>query len=202
MEWYNVWRACPRMLIGSLLGSRWPDDLRRNLRRLRPRACLGTSWMSSTFSWQKAMGGEGAHGVLVSFRRARAIERLETFCTLVAPLPKIFRLTKAGKLIDGVFKRRNDLYTPSMLAVADADVSLRMDWADRAGGSTESLARACGCQLCCHSKSWVDAKRTGLRTWRPTLADAVEYVRLPESHRSRHRRVGRCRAEGRSASRS
>lgn len=81
-----------------------------------------------TWSWQKAMGGEGAHGMLVL--SPRAVERLETY-NPDRPLPKIFRLTKGGKLIEGIFKGET-INTPSMLAVEDALDSL--NWIKSIGG--------------------------------------------------------------------
>jgi phosphoserine aminotransferase len=89
-----------------------------------------------TFSWQKALGGEAAHGMLVL--SPRAIERLEKE-PAPRPLPKIFRLTKGGKLIDGIF-RGETINTPSMLAVEDWLFCL--DWAESVGGLKGLVARA------------------------------------------------------------
>ena len=89
-----------------------------------------------TFSWQKALGGEAAHGMIVL--SPRAIERLERE-PAQRPLPKIFRLTKGGKLIDGIFKGET-INTPSMLAVEDWLFCL--DWAEQAGGLDALVARA------------------------------------------------------------
>jgi phosphoserine aminotransferase len=89
----------------------------------------------ATFSWQKTLGGEGGHGVLIL--GPRAINRLESY-TPDRPLPKIFRLTKAGKLIEGIFTGET-INTPSMLAVEDAVVTLQ--WARSVGGLQGMIAR-------------------------------------------------------------
>ena len=111
-----------------------------------------------TFSWQKVLGGEGAHGVLIL--SPRAVERLESY-TPDRPLPKIFRLTKGGKLIEGIFKGET-INTPSMLCVEDYIVAL--NWAKSVGGLRGLIARA-------EANAQVVADFVAARDWIANLAE-------------------------------
>ncbi|CAN5416878.1 phosphoserine transaminase [soil metagenome] len=107
----------------------------------------------ATFSWQKVLGGEGAHGVLIL--GPRAVERLESY-TPAWPLPKVFRLVSKGKLTEGVFKGET-INTPSMLAVEDAIFAL--EWAKSIGGAKglieRSDANAAALQAIVSERAWL-----------------------------------------------
>jgi len=111
----------------------------------------------ATFSWQKVLGGEGGHGVLIL--GPRAVERLESY-TPAWPLPKVFRLVAKGKLAEGVFKGET-INTPSMLAVEDAIFAL--EWAKSIGGADGLKAR-------CHANADALDKIVAERDWLGHLA--------------------------------
>ncbi len=111
-----------------------------------------------TFSWQKVLGGEGAHGVLIL--GPRAVERLESYKPSW-PMPKIFRMTKGGKLIEGIFEGET-INTPSMICVEDYLDAL--NWAEKIGGLKELIARTEGNLAI--MESWVSKS-----TWAAFLAE-------------------------------
>jgi len=108
----------------------------------------------TTFSWQKVMGGEGGHGMLIL--SPRAVERLESYAP-AWPMPKIFRLTSKGKLIEGIFVGET-INTPSMLAVEDYLVALK--WGKSIGGLDalmhRSNANARAIWNFCAARDWID----------------------------------------------
>ncbi|HMG48666.1 MAG TPA: phosphoserine transaminase [Allosphingosinicella sp.] len=118
----------------------------------------------ATYSWQKVLGGEGGHGMLIL--GPRAVERLESHPP-AWPLPKIFRLTKGGKLSEGIFKGET-INTPSMLAVEDYIWAL--EWADLQGGLHALIARA-------------DANAAALSAW-VERTDWIEHLAADPATRS------------------
>ncbi|HEX5183263.1 MAG TPA: phosphoserine transaminase [Allosphingosinicella sp.] len=118
----------------------------------------------TTFSWQKVLGGEGGHGVLIL--GPRAVERLESY-TPAWPLPKIFRLTKSGKLNEGIFKGET-INTPSMLCVEDYIFAL--EWAQGLGGLDALIQRA-------------DANAAALDAW-VQRTDWIEHLAADPATRS------------------
>jgi len=119
---------------------------------------------ATTFSWQKVLGGEAGHGMLVL--SPRAVARLESH-TPQWPLPKIFRMTKGGKLVEGIFEGET-INTPSMLVVEDYLDALT--WAEAQGGLKALIARA-------------DANLDAISTWVRT-SDWVEFLAIEPRTRS------------------
>jgi phosphoserine aminotransferase len=115
----------------------------------------------TTWSWQKVLGGEAAHGMIVL--SPRAVERLESFSP-DRPLPKIFRLTKKGKLNDGIFEGAT-INTPSMLAVEDCLDAL--NWVERIGGLPATIQRSA--DNFAAIENWVEGS-----SWAGFLAEAPE----------------------------
>jgi len=109
----------------------------------------------TTYSWQKVLGGEGAHGVLIL--SPRAVERLESYTPTNRPLPKVFRLMKKGKVDEGIFKGAT-INTPSMLAVEDYLDALQ--WADSIGGvpalKERSLENLATIDKFVQANEWID----------------------------------------------
>jgi len=140
-----------------------------------------------TYSWQKVLGGEGAHGMIAL--SPRAVERLESY-TPSWPLPKVFRLTKGGKLIEGVF-RGETINTPSMLCVEDALDGLR--WAETQGGGAGLIRRtatnASVIEQWVSRTPWVDFLAAGPEIRSPTSVClkvvAPEVTGLPIEDQSR-----------------
>ena len=134
----------------------------------------------ATFSWQKALGGEAAHGMIVL--GPRAVERLEVYKP-AWPLPKLFRMTKGGKLMEGIFEGET-INTPSMLCVEDYIDALH--WAKSLGGLEALCARADANAGAIadwvETTPWVDFLADGSR-------DALQHQRLPESRRPASRRA-------------
>jgi phosphoserine aminotransferase len=134
-----------------------------------------------TWSWQKALGGEAAHGMLAL--SPRAVERLETY-TPPWPLPKIFRLTSKGKFNEGIFKGET-INTPSLLVIEDAIDGLK--WAESIGGRPALVARAkanlAAVAAWVERTPWIDflAQDPAIRSWTSVCLKLVDdwFQRLP-----------------------
>jgi phosphoserine aminotransferase len=135
----------------------------------------------ATWSWQKALGGEAAHGMLAL--SPRAVARLESH-TPAWPLPKIFRLTSKGKFNEGIFKGET-INTPSLLAVEDAIDGLK--WAESIGGQPALMARAKANLVALtpwvERTPWIDflVQDPAIRSWTSVCLKIVDdwFVRLP-----------------------
>jgi phosphoserine aminotransferase len=154
----------------------------------------------ATWSWQKALGGEAAHGMLAL--SPRAVERLESH-TPPWPLPKIFRLTSKGKLNEGIFKGET-INTPSLLAIEDAIDGLK--WAESIGGQAALMARAKANLAVLtpwvERTPWIDflVQDPAIRSWTSVCLKIVDdwFVRLqPDAQRAAVKRLeGLLDAEG------